>query len=66
MKTEFEKRMYRVCEKLGATPELLAILGSYKDTQPDDTIISMLDDWLLGLPTFRKTITGSDEHFNVN
>jgi len=41
--TDFERRMYKVCEKLWADSHLLAIVWSYKDTQSDSDVLEMLD-----------------------
>lgn len=37
--------IYRAMERLGAEPDLLSILGSYRDTLDDAEILSLLRDW---------------------
>mgnify|MGYP003474050770 CR=1 FL=1 len=57
--TEFEKRMSTVCRKLWADIHLLCIIWSYKDTQDDDSIIQMLDDWIEDKHLNYEVIAGS-------
>lgn len=49
-----KSEIYKAFEKLGAPPELLAIIGSYHDTLPDEDILSMLKDYNKGLPTLHE------------
>jgi len=44
--TEFEKRMYAIAKKLGGKSDILSLLGSYKDTTPDEEVIEGIDIWL--------------------
>jgi hypothetical protein len=37
----------------GADDELLAIIGSYRDTLPDESILKSLRDWNAGQPVIR-------------
>ena len=47
------------CRKLWADIHLLCIIWSYKDTQDDDSIIQMLDDWIEDKHLNYEVIAGS-------
>lgn len=40
------QKIYLALENLKAKPELLAIIGSWKDTLPDQEVLEMFDKWL--------------------
>jgi hypothetical protein len=41
-------------ERLDADPELLAIVGSWRDTLPDQDVLRMLRDYNAGRPTLHR------------
>lgn len=49
LKAKIAGELYRAAEDLGATPELLSIIGSYGDTLDDSEILSMLQQYNAGL-----------------
>jgi hypothetical protein len=40
--------LYAILERLGAEPELLAIVGSWRDTLSDDELLATLRDYRAG------------------
>jgi hypothetical protein len=46
--------IYTALERLGADPELLAIVGSWRDTLPDAEVLLMLRDWNAGRPMLHR------------
>ncbi len=48
--------IYIALEDLGAGPELLAIVGSWRDTLPDQDVLRMLKDYNAGRPTLRSLL----------
>jgi hypothetical protein len=45
--------LYAALERLGTDEELLAIVGSWRDTLDDAEVLSMLRDYNAGLPTLQ-------------
>lgn len=62
--TEFEKRMYALCEKLNAPSELLGAIGSYKDGLSDEDVLFMLDEFIAGRRIFVRRDDGSGDQPN--
>jgi hypothetical protein len=51
------REIYKALERLGAEPELLAIVGSYGDSLEDEDVLAMLKDWNEGRPILQKRFT---------
>jgi hypothetical protein len=47
---------YRLADATGAPPVLCGIIGSYGDTLDDEQVLSMLEDWNAGRPTFHSSL----------
>jgi len=45
IKAEIAAEIYIALERLGADEELLAIIGSWRDTLPDDEVLALLRDY---------------------
>ena len=45
LRAEIATEIYRACEKLGAGPELLSIIGSYGDTLSDEDVLAFLKEY---------------------
>jgi hypothetical protein len=54
--------LYLALERLDASPELLAIVGSWGDTLPDDEILAMLRDHNAGRPLFQSLVDAPRKH----
>jgi hypothetical protein len=42
---EIMSELYKACEVLGADSDLLCIIGSFRDTLPDDEFLTMIRDY---------------------
>jgi hypothetical protein len=45
LKAKIAGELYVALERLDAEPELLAIVGSWRDTLDDAEVLSMLQEW---------------------
>jgi hypothetical protein len=53
--------IYRACQKLGASPELLSIIGSYGDTLSDRDVLTFLREYNAGRAVITEIICSVDE-----
>jgi hypothetical protein len=60
MKAEIAAQIYEACEKLGAGPQLLSIIGSYGDTLCDDDVLMLLIRHNSGESLFDESICNTD------
>jgi hypothetical protein len=51
MKTQIASEIYTALDRLGAGPDLLAIVGSWGDTLADAEVLRVLRDYNAGRPT---------------
>jgi hypothetical protein len=42
------------CERLGADADLLAVVGSWRDTLPDADVLRLLREYNAGIATLRR------------
>lgn len=56
----FFKNLSIALQKLGADSTLLAIIGSWKDTLPDEDVVQMLENWNAGVDPFIRIIASRD------
>jgi hypothetical protein len=54
IKAQIAGEMYIALEQLGADEELLAIVGSWRDTLSDAQVLSMLREYNAGRPTLHR------------
>jgi hypothetical protein len=54
LKAQIASEIYAALERLDADTELLAIVGSWRDTLDDAEVLSLLQDWNAGRPTLRR------------
>jgi hypothetical protein len=52
---QIRSEIYRAMEYLGADLELLATVGSWGDTLPDEAVLALLKDWNEHGQTHQKT-----------
>ena len=45
IKAQIAAEIYTALERLGADEELLAIIGSWRDTLPDAEVLALLREW---------------------
>ncbi len=45
---KFASELYRAFQKLGASADLLSIIGSYSDTLDDAEVLDLLQDYNIG------------------
>jgi hypothetical protein len=56
------RELYVALERQGADRQLLAIVGSWGDTLPDDEILAMLRDHNAGRPLFQSLVDAPRKH----
>ena len=56
IKAQIATQIYRACQKLGAGPELLSIIGSYGDTLSDEDVLMLLERHNSGKPIFDEVV----------
>jgi hypothetical protein len=45
LQAQIAREIYIALERLGADEELLAIIGSWRDTLPDAEVLALLREW---------------------
>jgi hypothetical protein len=48
--------LYKALQRLGADPDLLAIVGSYGDTLDNEMVLKLLREWNAGRPDIRRLV----------